>query len=301
MVIAARLFGGWRGWVAVLLLARLLPLRAGRVLCDSEEGRGCLVADQRDRDAGVCGLENIMSRSIRVEQRHLAAGVATGAIVAARGVNRGEILMRVPLNCTIGVDAVEMTGLGAMLRSVSFKAAALVALAELPPRLRLSMEQVGIVVVLMVEAARGNRSPWASYLASLPASEECHTPLLWTTEQLQWLRGTGVLEFRIRTLRAVKGIWKAAAPWLAFRDDLAGLGVGEEALLVAWVHFAARHFIIANASSAEGVEGAVMVPGLDAVNHCGGVRGRWQVQRSDAGGRAVVLEAGRPFAPGAEV
>ncbi|KAJ1469846.1 hypothetical protein T484DRAFT_1918622, partial [Baffinella frigidus] len=309
MTITNRALARVRGWVAVLLLARLLPLPAGMEGVDLEEGRGCLVADQRDE--GVCVLESIMARSIRAEQRHLAAGLDTGAVVAVRGINRGDVVMRVPINCTIGVDAVEQTGLGDMFRSESFQSVALAALAILPTQMHFSVENFGIVLVLMVEAGRGNRSPWASYLASLPAPEDCHSPLLWAPEQLQWLLGTGLLPFRYRTLRAVHGLWNASAPWLAGRDG-AGAGdaavVGEEALLGAWVHFAARHFIFANsdASAAEGAGGraqvALMVPGLDAVNHCGGVRGRWRVQRSGSGGQLeVVLEAGRPFATGDEV
>lgn len=73
--------------------------------------------------------------------------------------------MRVPLNCTIGPEAVAAAGLEPMMRSAAFRAAVLPALEELPPSLRVSLPQLGTILTLMVEGARGGRSHWAGYLS----------------------------------------------------------------------------------------------------------------------------------------
>jgi len=186
--------------------------------------------------------------------------------------------MRVPLNCTIGPEAVAAAGLEPMMRSAAFRAAVLPALEELPPHLRVSLPQLGTILTLMVEGVRGGRSRWAGYLATLPPADETGAALLWPPAQLRWLEGTGLPEMRRGVLRAVRRCWAAAAPWLAPRagEWAAGGGaVGEAALLRAWALFAARHFVLdARAEDARGAgRGAArrearMVPGLDLVNHC---------------------------------
>ena len=45
-----------------------------------------------------------------------------------------------------------------------------------------------LIAHLLMERARGDASPWAPYIASLP-DQSCH-PLMWREEQMAWLEGS---------------------------------------------------------------------------------------------------------------
>ncbi|KAI0272250.1 hypothetical protein BGY98DRAFT_1001427 [Russula aff. rugulosa BPL654] len=77
----------------------------------------------------------------------------------------------------------------------------------------------GLILCLMWEAAQGSSSKWSTYLASLPIAFD--TPMFWSSEDLEQLRGTGILD-KIGKEQAENDYFNKVVPILNSRTDLFG-------------------------------------------------------------------------------
>ncbi|KAH9083935.1 SET domain-containing protein [Lactarius deliciosus] len=77
----------------------------------------------------------------------------------------------------------------------------------------------GLILCLMWEAAQGESSKWSTYLASLPITFD--TPMFWSSEDLEQLKGTAVLD-KIGKEQAENDYANKVVPILKSRTDLFG-------------------------------------------------------------------------------
>ncbi|KAI0256356.1 hypothetical protein BJV78DRAFT_1171281 [Lactifluus subvellereus] len=78
----------------------------------------------------------------------------------------------------------------------------------------------GLILCLMWEAAQGESSKWSPYLASLPIAFD--TPMFWSSEDLEQLKGTAVLD-KIGKEQAENDYSDKVVPLLKSRTDLFGM------------------------------------------------------------------------------
>lgn len=76
---------------------------------------------------------------------------------------------------------------------------------------------VGLILCMMWEEAQGNKGKWFTYLASLPTQFD--TPIFWSDEELQELRGTAVVD-KIGRDEAERDYREKLAPAVKTRPDL---------------------------------------------------------------------------------
>ncbi|GBF94957.1 hypothetical protein Rsub_07458 [Raphidocelis subcapitata] len=124
------------------------------------------------------------------------------------------------------------------------------------------------VLLLMAELARGEASPWAPYIASLPASTDCL--LTWPASDRALLAGTS-LEDKGRDAQSVFA--SDIAPMLAARPDLwppAKAGYAEFQRAAEMVQTRAFHMKEENwvtGAVTEAVEQLYLIPAMDMLNH----------------------------------
>ncbi|KAI9442566.1 SET domain-containing protein [Lactarius indigo] len=83
----------------------------------------------------------------------------------------------------------------------------------------LHVSWAGLILCLMWEAAQGESSKWSTYLASLPITFD--TPMFWSSEDLEQLKGTAVLD-KIGKEQAENDYANKVVPILKSRTDLFG-------------------------------------------------------------------------------
>ncbi|TVU09509.1 hypothetical protein EJB05_42986, partial [Eragrostis curvula] len=94
-------------------------------------------------------------------------------LVAARDLPRGEVVAEVPKKLWMDADAVAASDIGRACAG-----------ADLRP-------WVAVALLLLREAARGPKSPWAPYLAILPRQTD--STIFWSEEELLEIQGTQLL------------------------------------------------------------------------------------------------------------
>eukprot|EP00208_Stichococcus_sp_RCC1054_P004802 CAMPEP_0206140612 /NCGR_PEP_ID=MMETSP1473-20131121/10038_1 /ASSEMBLY_ACC=CAM_ASM_001109 /TAXON_ID=1461547 /ORGANISM="Stichococcus sp, Strain RCC1054" /LENGTH=455 /DNA_ID=CAMNT_0053534817 /DNA_START=485 /DNA_END=1852 /DNA_ORIENTATION=- len=189
---------------------------------------------------------------------------------AATNINNDEVVLRIPGDlCATAADAAGEPTIGALVAGRG--------------------ELTSLALWLIAERQKGDATPWAPLLASLP--ERVDTPLMWTEEQRkEWLKGSPVAQQsrdRERQLRAEwQQLYQAAA-------DLPPAVYNEESFL------AAMCVVLAHSVYLPSAECFAMVPALSGLRRSGSASAA--VVDYDIPSESVTITASRTYRLGDEV
>ncbi|KAI9507469.1 SET domain-containing protein [Russula earlei] len=130
-------------------------------------------------------------------------GLGWGAL-ALRDLQQGHTLFSIPRHLTLSTRT---SSLPSLIGEADWK------------RHGLHIGWSGLILCLMWEAAQGSSSRWSTYLASLPIT--FNTPMFWSSEDVEQLRGTAIIE-RIGREQAENDYLNKVVPLLKNRTDYFG-------------------------------------------------------------------------------